>query len=133
MHFLYDSLSTIYNLVILFWVDCQYTINVLYHCVVSPFSCGGYSSSLIKKGSLVKRLVVCQCFLVGGLKSPIYYVLIEHGCLFQKGDLFRHYHRVGNHIPYCSRKLSPLLKLFNQSGKGFCGVVSTYNIHQIFF
>ena len=71
--------------------------------------------------------------MVGGLASPLSYVLIELVSLCQKGDPFRHYHGVGNRMLYCSRKLSPLLQLFNKLGKWFRGVIRPHHLHHIVF
>ena len=117
----------------LFWRGGRYTINVLYRCGVSYFSCGGYRSPLISMGSVGKFLVVCQCIMIGGLEYPLSYVLVEHGRLCQKGGTFRHYHHVVNCLRSCSYEFSALFLLFDQSGKGFCRVLITHHLHRIFF
>ena len=76
-----------------------------------------------------ERLLVFPCLLVGVLASAISYVLDEHGRLCKKGDPFRHHHAVANRLPSYSRKLSPPFQFFDQSGKGFRGVVRPHHLH----
>ena len=117
----------------IFYRGRWYTINLLYRCSVSPFSCWCCLSPLITMGLVEERLLVRPCLLVGGLASPFSYVLVENGCLCQKVYPFRHHNFVGDRLPSWSHKLSPLFQLFDQSGKGFCGFIRTHHIHRIFF
>ena len=84
-------------------------------------------------GLVEERLIFGLCLEVRGLASPISYILVEHGRLFQNGDPFRHHHCVGNRLPSCMQKFAPIFKLFDKSGKEICGVISPNHFHRIFF
>ena len=110
-----------------------YTIYVLYRSGLSPFYCGGYRYPLITMVSLEERLVVFPFLLVSGLASPLFYVLVEHGHIFQKGDTFRHHNYAKNKLLSCLRILSTLFQLLDQSGNGLRGERNPYHLHGIFF
>ena len=63
-----------------------------------------------------ERLVVGSCFEVGGLASLLSNILIKHGRLSRKGDLFRHHHCAGNPLPSFTRELYSLLQFSDQLG-----------------
>ena len=107
------------------------TIYVLYRCGVPSFSCGCYCSSLLLVCSVEEQLVFFPRLLVRGMTSPLTDVVVEKPRLSQKGDPFGHHHVIRDGLYSCSRKFSPLLQLFFQLGKGFCGVVGPHNIHCI--
>ena len=80
-----------------------------------------------------ESLLVFPCILVGGLVYQIYYVLVVHVRLCQKGDPFKHHHDIGSHLLSCSRECFPLFLFFDQSVKGFHGVVRPHHLHLILF
>ena len=62
------------------------------------------------------------------MSSPLFDVIVEHPHPCQKGDPFGHHHGVVDCLASCSRKFSTLFQLFNQSGKGFRGVVGPHHL-----
>ena len=108
MHSLDDSVQVVYVLVVLFWWGCRYTLDILYHRCVPPFSFSGDHSTMISMISVEKGLESGPCLDVGGLPSPLFDVLVEGDYLFQKCDIFVHHHCVVNRLPSCTRELSPL-------------------------
>ena len=88
---------------------------------------------MLAMGFVKENIEVRPCLMVGGLKSPLYDVLVGHCRMFQEGDPFLHHHGISNRLPSLLRELSPLFQLFDKSGYWFRGVVSTHHLHGIFF
>ena len=113
LHSLYDIVQVAYRLVMLFWWEWRYTVDVLYCRCVYPFACCGDRYHFIHDGLSGKCLDSGTCLEIGGLSSPLSDVLVKGGCLYQNCDPFGHHHIVDNSLPYCTRKLSSLLKVLD--------------------
>ena len=128
LHPLHDCLDVFYRLMVIFWRGRWCNVDILHRRGVTQFSCGCYSSFILSVCSVKKQLVLCPRLKVGRLLPPLSDVIVEHPCLFQKGDKFGHHHGFGDCLDSFSRKLSPLFQLFNQSGKGFRGIVGPHHL-----
>ena len=95
LHSLHYSVIEVDRLVMFFWRGWQYTLDILHHLCVSLFSCMCDCSTLLVVGLAEEPIVVGPCFEVSGLESSLSYIIVKHGYLSQKCDLFRNHHRVG--------------------------------------
>ena len=77
----------------------QYTIYVMHHCGVNPFSYGGDWLPLIYVWAVGKYLEGCPRLEVGGLLMPFSDVIVESFRLCNKGNTFWHHHGIGNRLP----------------------------------
>ena len=133
LHSLHNCLNVFCHLMVLFWSGRWFTIDVL-HCrgVPPPFPCGFYWYFLLSVRSVKEQFLFRPRLEFGGLSSQLSDVVVKKKRLRQKGDSFWHHHGVRYCLSSWSRELSPLFQLFNQSGKGFRGVVWFHHLDWIF-
>ena len=133
LHPLDYNINVANRLVMLFWRGRRYTIIIVYHHGVSPFSLIFYRFPLLVMGLVKENLEVCPCLLVGGLKPPLSDVFAEHFHMCQKGDTFWHHQGVRNRLTLWSCEFYQLFQFLYQWGKRFCGVVGPHHLYGIFF
>ena len=84
-------------------------VDIFYRRCAYPLSYGGDRSPLFLMIFMEKGPEPGPCLEVGGFPSPLSDVFVEGGCLCKNGDTFKHHFRIGNRLPSCTRKFSPLL------------------------
>ena len=127
LHPLQDRLDVFYCLMVLFWRGGWCTVYFLHRCGAPPFF-AVVTALFCSRCDRWKKLVLFPRLEFRRLSSPLADVVVKKTRLCQKGDPFGHHHGIEDCLASCSREFSLLFQLFNQSVKGFRGVVGPHHI-----
>ena len=78
LHFLDYFVYVADCLMMLYWRGKRYTIDMLYLCAVTPFTCGWYRLPFIALVLVKEDLEFLLCLLVGALTLTIHDVFVKY-------------------------------------------------------